>query len=76
MPDNILYPKLCLLFRNSTDAAAFEMMTIKHLGEWLEIERQVTVIKIIGADHPELRADLLRIAKGMGADQIPESFND
>lgn len=70
-----LHPKLVILFPRQLYAAEYAASAIQTLGDIIEVQLDGTVVTITGADHPELRADLMTAAKLLGGDQIPERKN-
>ena len=67
-----LYPDLRILFPTADVAFAFAYRA-EDILEHIFVDQEDRIVTIAGADHPELRADLIAAAKLVHGDVIPST---
>lgn len=65
-----LYPDLRILFPTAELAFTFAFKC-EDMLEHIFVEQDGPIVTIAGADHPELRADLIKAGKTIHGDEIP-----
>lgn len=66
-----LYPRLYLLFPTPEAAYVFARRLDRAIKPDVTAEAHGCRVEVDGADHPELRMDIIGAAKTLGGDEVP-----